>query len=756
MRRLLLFSLPFAAGTALCQYLLPGPWRAWAAAAALLLGAAGAVLCKGRRRLAVGIAAAGLTVGILWFSGYAALYLDPAEALAGTEDVVTLELTDYPRESGRGWRCEARVLDRGLRGRAVYYGGGELAGLEPGNRLTTQAKFYSAVTLAGEQRTNYTSQGVFLRLYGKGEAAVEPGRAGSLRYLPQRMARVLEQAAERIYSQPARGLLTALLTGNREELDIQSETDLTESGLIHITAVSGLHCGFLIGLLGLVLFRRQKLAALIGYPVLLGYMVLVGCTPSVVRSCVMVGFFLLAPLVDREADGPTSLAGALLVILLANPFAVASVGLQLSFASVAGLLLAAPKIYAALCGYRPRTGRALGLVWYFAAGTVAASLGVMVLTAPLTAVYFGALTLISVASNLLTLWLMPVLFALDLLAAAVCALWPGLGALAVLPEVMARYVLWVAGMMTEIPGHCIHFTGPAVVLWLLLAYALLAVCAVSRDGRRKYLVAAAVAVVSLAAAKNLPALALQGGDLTVAAVDVGQGSAALFHSGGGTALVDCGSLGPGAGAAVANTMEGCGWESLDYVALTHYHEDHAGGLEELLTRVEVGVFLLPQLLGSEDQEELQREVLALAERYGVEVAYVERPETLELGLAELKVYPPLSAGGTNEEGLTVLCTAGDFDVLVTGDMGADTERKLVEEYALPDIEVLLVGHHGSKYSTSEELLKAVTPEVGVISVGAGNTFGHPAQEALDRMRSAGMDLYRTDLQGNILIQVHGG
>ena len=87
-------------------------------------------------------------------------------------------------------------------------------------------------------------------------------------------------------------------------------------------------------------------------------------------------------------------------------------------------------------------------------------------------------------------------------------------------------------------------------------------------------------------------------------------------------------------------------------------------------------------------------------------------------------------------------------------MAAETERRLLDAYRLPDIEVLLVGHHGSKYATSRDLLETVRPEVGVISVGAGNRYGHPAAETLDRMALAGMTLFRTDVNGNIRIQVH--
>ena len=121
MRRLLLCALPFGAGTLLCQYLLPQSWRAWSAGGALLLGLAVSLALKGRRRTALRIAAAGLTLGILWFSGYEALFLEPAEALAGSEALVTLELTDYPEEAGHNVRCTVRVLEPALRGRAVFH-----------------------------------------------------------------------------------------------------------------------------------------------------------------------------------------------------------------------------------------------------------------------------------------------------------------------------------------------------------------------------------------------------------------------------------------------------------------------------------------------------------------------------------------------------------------------------------------------------------------------------------------------------------
>jgi competence protein ComEC len=118
------------------------------------------------------------------------------------------------------------------------------------------------------------------------------------------------------------------------------------------------------------------------------------------------------------------------------------------------------------------------------------------------------------------------------------------------------------------------------------------------------------------------------------------------------------------------------------------------------------------------------------------------------------LYPPLGEGDLNEQGLTVLCSTGDYDALITGDMAGSTEKKLLERYPLPDIELLVVGHHGSKYSSTKEFLDAVRPETAVISVG-DNSYGHPTDQALLRLVAAGCEIYRTDLQGNVLVTVEG-
>ena len=226
----------------------------------------------------------------------------------------------------------------------------------------------------------------------------------------------------------------------------------------------------------------------------------------------------------------------------------------------------------------------------------------------------------------------------------------------------------------------------------------------------------------------------------------------LRASGGQFALVDCGSRNSwyDAGGIAADHLATMGCGTLDYLILTHYDYDHVSGVEKLLSRVRVGTLLLPDV---EDDAGMRLRVELAAASHGAEVRYVEAETDFPLGESGLTVYPPAAEGGDNERCLAILCTRGDYDLLITGDMDMATERQLIATYGLPDIETLVVGHHGSRSSTSEELLEALTPETAVISVG-DNSYGHPAEDALRRLVLSDVEIFRTDKQGTVHLSVN--
>ena len=749
MRRLAAFTASFALGIYLAQYLLPAehllPLAAGCFAAACL-----ALLLPGlwrKRALLIGTGLA-LALGWNWLYGYAVR--DPLVGLSGRSGTASMALLEYAVPTDYGAKVTVKLEGYPL-GKVVYYGGEDLLDLRPGQTVTAQAKFQDAARLREDTITNFTSQGVFLLAYQRGEDAVYgEGSAGSPRWWPARAARAMQDHVAELFDGDEAAFLSAILTGDTSGLSEEARSDLSEAGLSHILAVSGMHCGFLMTLILLVTGRhRRRLLAALALPILVFYTILTGASPSVVRACIMVLFVLAAPLFQRDSDPPTTLSAALFLILLANPFAAASISLQLSFGAMAGLLWLTPRIQDLLMGEKSR-----GRVYRLLASSLSATVGAMVFTVPLCAVYFGSLVLISPVSNLLCLTASSAVFMLGLLAVLASFLWLPLGAvIGFLPALLTKYILWTSGVLASLPYHAVYLTNPYLKYWLVFLYGLFAAAYFLRPrARRKYAVATVLAAMSLAVTVWLGAPHYTRSGLDAYVLDVGQGESVLLSSGGQFALVDCGSRNSwyDAGGIAADHLATMGCGTLDYLILTHYDYDHVSGVTELLARTRVGTLLLPDVA---DDAGMRLQVELAARDHGADIRYVRAETSLPLGRSSLTIYPPGDVKGDNEQCLAILCTYGDYDLLITGDMNMAAERQLIAEYNLPDIEALVVGHHGSKSSTSEELLEAVTPEVGIISVG-DNSYGHPTEDALRRLVLADVDICRTDLQGTVHLSVN--
>ena len=749
MRRLAAFTASFALGIYLAQYLLPAehlfPLAAGCFAAACL-----ALLLPGlwrKRALLIGTGLA-LALGWNWLYGYAVR--DPLVGLSGRSGTASMALLEYAVPTDYGAKVTVKLEGYPL-GKVVYYGGEDLLDLRPGQTVTAQVKFQDAARLREDTITNFTSQGVFLLAYQRGEDAVYgEGSAGSPRWWPARAARAMQDHVAELFDGDEAAFLSAILTGDTSGLSEEARSDLSEAGLSHILAVSGMHCGFLMTLILLVTGRhRRRLLAALALPILVFYTILTGASPSVVRACIMVLFVLAAPLFQRDSDPPTTLSAALFLILLANPFAAASISLQLSFGAMAGLLWLTPRIQDLLLGEKSR-----GKVYRLLASSLSATVGAMVFTVPLCAVYFGSLVLISPVSNLLCLTASSAVFMLGLLAVLASFLWLPLGAvIGFLPALLTKYILWTSGVLASLPYHAVYLTNPYLKYWLVFLYGLFAAAYFLRPrARRKYAVATVLAAMSLAVTVWLGAPHYTRSGLDAYVLDVGQGESVLLTSGEQFALVDCGSRNSwyDAGGIAADHLATMGCGTLDYLILTHYDYDHVSGVEKLLSRVRVGTLLLPDV---EDDAGMRLRVELAAASHGAEIRYVEAETDFPLGESGLTVYPPAAEGGDNERCLAILCTRGDYDLLITGDMDMAAERQLIATYGLPDIETLVVGHHGSRSSTSEELLEALTPETAVISVG-DNSYGHPAEDALRRLVLSDVEIFRTDKQGTVHLSVN--
>ncbi len=747
----------FSAAVFAAVYLLPAGLWPWLGTAALVPAAV--CLWKGRR-LGV-LIALGASAALLWCAAYRMVMFAPGEALDGRRTQVRLQAASFAAREEYGLSLPCYILDRGpVPIRAALYGGEALAEVKPGDALTVTADCTCRTYLDRGAVSNVAAKGIFVTLRARGALTVEPTDRLPWWSLPRLWGRALAERVEEAFPKDVSGLLAAMVAGERGVIRDSDYTALKRSGVAHLMAVSGMHVCFLVGLLSLLTGADPRRRAAVCLPVIVVFALAVGGSPSVLRACIIWAFALLAPVAGREKDPWSALAAALFFLLLCNPLSAANVGLQLSFAAVAGINSVTPRLSEAMSGWRlspAKTAPMWRRVFLGAADKLArlvreglaSTLGALVFTVPLSALYFGTLSLAAPVTNLLVLPVAAVVFALGLVTGVVGFLSPA--AAAFLGRTLAwpaRYVMAVARGIGAFPYSAVTLNGVYYPAFLLFAYALLLIAVLWRGQRRRWWVFTGCGAVMLCAAVLLTRLTFCQGDLTVTALNVGQGQSVLLSSAGQTALIDCGgSTYRDPGDLAADYLADRGERRVDLLILTHYHDDHMNGVATLFERVEIGAVILPEM---EEDEDRQLWLAELAAAEGAEVTWLREDQTVRLGGADLRIFAPLGSGDANEAGLSVLASAGDFDALITGDMGSAVERRLVKYHDLPRCEVLVAGHHGSAGSNSETLLRAIRPRTALISVGS-NSYGHPAPETLERLTTAGADIYRTDLRGNITV-----
>ena len=519
------------------------------------------------------------------------------------------------------------------------------------------------------------------------------------------------------------------------------------AGFLHVAAISGMHVAFLVGLIQ-ILFGARPVCSFAGIGLVWFFVFMTGASPSAVRAGIMQTVLVLAPVFRRENDGPTSLLAALALILLGNPFSIASVSLQMSFAAMAGMVLLAEPLSAAMLA-------ALGLGENSrlrpVVSTMAASLAVLAFSAPLSVLHFGTLALYSPLTNLLGLWAVSLCFCGGWLSCLTGMLLLPLGKLLSVPTAfLARYLIALAGLVCRLPHHMLSMQHTEMKLWLLLCYALALLAWRCRAGTRlRVLVPLSLSVLTLAACLASARWRYRSADAVFAALDVGQGACVCVVSGDETLMFDCGGEND-AGETAAAWLEGAGRDRVDLLVLSHLHADHCNGVPMLLELLPVREIILSP---DADADEGQLSALTeTAERHGTRLTRLTADEERSTQRLKLRMLAPQQEGEENERCIVSVVSAGEYDMVFTGDSLRKAELELLERTTLPDAELLIVGHHGSRTSTDEAFLEAIRPEDAVISVG-WNSYGHPTREVLLKLQTHGCRIWRTDKNGTVEIRV---
>ena len=755
MRYLMWFALP-CCGAMLLGCLVLSWWLALLLT--LLLGAMTVVLARSRVgcRVLLGLLTAGACLGCCWFGIHQILVVLPARALDGVSSGFTAQVTEYPTETDYGVSVKLRMKSGAAQGRRVQvYLDGWYGNLKPGDQLTGTGKFAAVLGETGGGAA--ASRGTFLQADIE-VAQVQRGRTVPARFLPTWLGAQLKQLVSRLYDGPEGALLQGLLTGDESRMSDQLYTSFRRAGLAHLLAVSGLHVGFLTGMIYL-LPGRKKHRIFLAVPLMVCFALMTGGQSSVWRAVVMGSLLLAAPLFGRETDPLTSLSVALLLLLLPNPYAILNVGLQLSFAAVAGLACFGGKLYHWMTrplgddgdhGRRRTTWRrrAVEKLWRWIAAGLATSCCATLFTLPLSGWYFDSISLIGPLSNLLAVWAASLAFGLGLVSCGVYAVCPPLAQLLAWPvRLLLDWLMAVAQSLGRQTYAAVTLDSFYLKLWLVFLLTAVLLTAACSGLRHRPLLPICSTLALLVLALSLRMLSLSSLPLCVSVLDVGEGSCTVFSSQGSYVAVDCG--GYRAGDALADYLQSGGVSRLALLALTHYDSDHVNGVEELLNRIRVDTLVLPDV---EDETGTRQALEQLAEAQGSYIRWIsEDTMTVGFGSAELKLYPPVGTGEDNASCVSALCSWQGHSVLITGDLEREQEELLLEREELPKLDLLVVGHHGSDTSTGARLLAELSPEIAVISVGR-NGYGFPAPEVLDRLADYRCKLFRTDQNGTVTLR----
>ncbi|WP_161598015.1 DNA internalization-related competence protein ComEC/Rec2 [Dethiobacter alkaliphilus] len=548
------------------------------------------------------------------------------------------------------------------------------------------------------------------------------------------------------------GLASGLLLGDRHAVSEETVEAYRRLGIAHLLAVSGLHVGFVAAFalfLASRLFRGRGMLwqALLAAILVLCYVYLTGGRPPVWRAGLTMLLALYARQTGRERDGLLGLAAVGMLMLFFRPLWLFSLSFQFSFAATAGILLLSPRLQQYLVSLPPQVSGPMAV-------TVAAQLAVL----PLQANHFGLFSLLAVPVNLLCVPLVGLVMALGLAGILFGLVSLPLSAPFLFAALPALLILeGLPQSLASLPFAALRVPVVHPVIWLL--YGTLLVMFVARISFRpvtgKKLLAVLVGLNILLFAL-LPVWGQA--PLEVTFIDVGQGMAVHVRTpAGSNLLIDAGKPGQGQ-FAVLPYLRAAGVRSLDFLILTHPHDDHYGGMEAVAEELPVGVFAHN---GEVEESEAYGKLLTTLAAAGVIDLVLEEGYRLFLDEVKIEVLAPpaerftYTVDDVNNNSLVLRFIYKDFALLITGDAETDAVRWLVNNRPQQLRHTLLqVPHHGSAGALSAEFLQLAKPQIAVIPVGH-NSFGHPRQETLDLLAEHGIYTYRTDLHGAVTVTTDG-
>ncbi len=552
--------------------------------------------------------------------------------------------------------------------------------------------------------------------------------------------------------EPYNQVIKALILGERDRLPSDWENSFNKAGVNHLLAISGLHVSFIILVFFTLLtvlkipisFKNGVLSILMFI-----YIILTGLRPSVLRAGILAITFLWAPFFNRQRDLFNLLGLSAVINLVLNPYEVMTPGFQLTYLVVV-MLITWSKILS----------RKLPMV---VAVSIAAQFG----SAPLTAYYFNSIAPVGILTNIWAIPLAGLVVSFTIVILLISLIYPFFIKFTGLSIILLLDILKKGtDLMTVIPGGHLEVSAPppfivSLILTFLLVlpfYLKKKIIPINRVVSQQRLRLTIISFLFLILLQMGCSFYLNH-SLDVYFLSVGQGDSIYIKSpqrhhilidGGGYAGLD-NSQGE---VSIIPFLKYKGIRKLDLILVTHYDADHALGIKVILENRKVSLLALPDY---QTNNELAREIIKIAHEKNVPIIILKEGDIFSFGEVTFQVLnPPRKSNfiSSNDKSIVLKLGYRNFSLLLTGDLEKDGEYRLIEKGYNLKSSILKLGHHGSKGSTSIPFLKEVSPIETVVSVGS-NVYGHPSEALLKRVIGMGINVWRTDEQGAIIINTDG-
>lgn len=577
------------------------------------------------------------------------------------------------------------------------------------------------------------------------------------------------------------GIIGAIILGDKTDLDSDIKELYSVSGIAHILAISGLHISF-IGMAIYRLLRRRfrfLFSAAVSIPVVLSFGIMSGFGISTIRAIIMFILKIIGEVLGRKYDAITAISLAGLVLLVQNPFVVCNSGFQMSFGAIISIVLILPIVEEIL-----NTDNKIIKV-------LSANFTISLVMNPILAWNYYELPTFSFLLNIVVVPLMSVVIVSSIVGIFCSCIMFGFGKVVIFPGcgILELYT-FLCNIINKSSVASIVVGQPKVTIIIVYYAILLVVLFGLKNIRTKYtraekernIIKKETGLVLEKKAKKERRIKGQNVKLRLACIvgflllncliyyipnpgfyitfiNVGQGDGILIHGDNGTkVMVDGGSTSEKQVAknCIVPYLKAEGIGTIDYSIITHTDKDHISGILEILennnsNRIRIKNLVMPDINMKDDT---YNELIEKAKLKKINVLYIKKGDTLSLGKTKIKcIYPETTTTASDKNDYcTVLSVKNKTSkILLTGDISKEIEEKIKDDIE-ENYTVLKVAHHGSNYSSSEKFLKKVNPKYSIISVGKNNSYGHPGNETMERLRKQGGVIYRTDEKGGITIR----